>query len=352
MNGNSFTFHRSRKVYIRIIFLFVFLIGIFVLCGYLFYDAYINNTPVSNQFLKKWIVMLIFICILFFIFTGFLIKSIQEFLTATRPITLTNEGIEIGDAIFTFSAIGQIKTIVLGNISYESFYGASIILLNGEEKFILGEGFYKNDAILFKELENINQHRFATDEGTLSQINESQNSTSTTATLLPFEKKDIERETNDAQHQNTKIQEEEYFDVNIFTSITYLLSLIIVIISLSGIYKYIASPEISLFFLGMLVCIYYVAARESFHFIITNHTIQIKNKLLFGYSKTFILNDIRGIATYHKNSGRTNQYRTRIIFKDYKSISFSSIEFRKKQWLKFGQALRSAGVAVISNWET
>src|SRR5690554_4465055 len=114
MNSNSLTFHRSRKAYIRIIFSIVFLIGMFMLCGYLFYDVYRNHAPVSDQFLKKWIVMLVFASILLFIFTGFMLKSWLAFIKATSPVTITYDNIKIGDDIFTFSEIEQINTIDLG----------------------------------------------------------------------------------------------------------------------------------------------------------------------------------------------------------------------------------------------
>lgn len=352
MNSNLLTFHRSRKAYLRIIFLIAFLIGILMLCGYLFYDVYINHAPVSDQFFKKWIVMLVFASILIFICTGFMIKTFPKFLKATSSITLSNDGIKIGDDIISFSEIDEIKTIDIGSVSNEYFYGASIILLNGETKFIMGEQFYKNESIIFKELESINQHHFLKNENISSKINEDQNTVEGTTPLFSLEETDSEGKTYNTQSQNSEIQKDKYFGFNIFNLIIYLSYLSIIIISVLGIFKYISSPGIALYFLVLLIVIYYVAARESFHFIIDSHTLQIKNKLLFGYSKTYVLKDIQGIVIYWKNSGRTNQYRMIVTLNDYTSTSFSSDEFRKKQWIKLGKALRNSGVTVVNYWET
>lgn len=319
----------------------------------MFYETYTNHAPVSNSFFKKWIVMLV-VCAAFLLsITGLLIKSLLALLRVTSSIILNGDCVKIGNDIFTFSEIKQIKTIYLDSVFYECFYGASIILSNGETRFLLGEQFYKNDSILLKELESINQHYFSTSESVASLGTQNSNAADTDInTSLPLEKNHSEGKINEVQPINVGKQKEEYFDFNIFTSITHLLLLAIFIISLSTAFKHIGSPGIVSFSLVLAVIIYYLVAQDSFHFVLDGHTLQIKNKLLFGYSKTFILTDIKGVATYTKGLGRSSRYGIRIISKDYKSTFFASNTLPTKKWKKLRETLRNNGIVVIDQWET
>lgn len=256
--------------------------------------------------------MLVLCGVFLFLITGLVIKSLAVFLKMTRPITLTRNSITIGNDVFVFSEIKQIETIAFVVVFYEYFYGASITLLNGDIRYVLGEQFYENDAMLFQELERINPENL--------QVHIS---------------------------NNEGIIAEENFDFNIYLSTLFLLSIAILLISAAGIFKYDTSSWIILFFLGLSVSIYFLAVRTAYYFILDGTFLHIKNKLLFGYSKTFILADIKGSIIYQKGFGKGARLGIRIISKDYRSVFFAS-ELSQKKWSKLGEALRKAGVTVVN----
>lgn len=323
LNHTPISFHRAVKAYMRILFFLAMIVALMAFCFYLFQEVYSRNAPISKPFLIELITLTILSSIIPFLIMGFLIKSLSAFLNVTHPVSMTNDGIKIGTHDYPFSEIKQIKTIDLDLINLECFFGASVLFTNGETKFIIGEKFYKEDALLFQELENIQKEHF------------------------PLRGENHNR----IMSVGVASTDKESFDFNIFSSLLFLLFLAFSSISIWNIVENHPSIGLTCFFIALSVSLYALAIRETYYFIVNDAGLEIKNKLYFGYSKTYRFDNIKGVAIYEKGSGRSVKNGMIIITNDYHSIFFASNPLRFKKRVTLGETLRNAGVVVVSQWE-
>jgi len=315
-----YIFHRSRSLFKRTVLNILFILGVIGITCTLFYESYINHFPISDDFLRKWVGMIIIFGFILFLMIGSFIKWLQSFLKDTKPIILNSNSISIGSDVIPFSEIKGIKTIDIGYIDYERFYGASINLLNGKTKFI-AEQFYEEAPALFQTLENISQHHFPENE---------------------FK--------TEGQQFNHETEKEERFDFNIFTSIEHLLTLSLLLIVLFGLFKFLFYADhpvyYTYFLLALSIIIYYLNIRFSYYFVIDSHNFEIRNKFLFSFSKVYRLSEIKAAIIHTQGMGRSIQFGIRIVMKNYQTFYFASNAFNKKKWQSLSETLHRRGIHV------
>lgn len=270
-------------------------------------------------------VMLIFLSTLLIIAIIFIIKDLRKLVKHTNTLTLSTDTLSIGKDSFRLEEIEKINMVDVRYISFDPYYGVTLTLKNGLTKFIPGEQYYSNDTELFKALDTLSQPAN-------TPIQES--------ATLPLEKEEL----------ISKQRQKGFYSFNFFTSINVLF-LPIIAISLSGIHKYIDSP-LALFFLAVAAVIYFTAMNTSYYFDIDGYWLSIRNKLLFGYSKNYDLDEIKSALIYTEGAGRNSREGIRIITHDYKSKFYSCNGFRKKKWNALAETLRANGVEVVNKFET
>lgn len=315
-----YVFHRSRSLFKRTVLNVLFILGVIGIACILFYESYVNQFPISDDFLKKWVGIVIIFGFLLFLMIGSFIKWLQAFLKTTKPIIFNFDSIAIGSDIIPFSEIEGIKTIDIGYIADERFYGASIHLLNGKTRFI-AEQLYEEAPALFQTLENINQHHFSGNEYK-----------------------------NESPQLNHETEKEERFGFNIFTSIEHLLTLSLLLMVLFGLFKFLFYAEYPVYYtyflLALSIIIYYLNIRFSYYFVINSHNFEIRNKFLFGFSKVYRLNEIKAAIIHTQRMGRSIQFGIRIVMNDYQTFYFASNAFNKKKWRLLSETLHKRGIHV------
>lgn len=318
-NQEPTVFTRSKTVFYRISLNVVVAIAMICIICTLFYREYVEHTPVSGDFFEKWVGMAVIAALFLFLTLGFLIKGLQALYKATKLITFHADRITIGNDIILLSEISHIKVIDIGRIAYEPFYGATIHIANGKIRFI-PETFYDQSSLLFQRLEKINHQQLI---------------------------KNSEDDGVKPSGQETKTTDR--FDFNILTSFDHLLFLSLIIVLLFAAIKVVFHPFFPWysvpFLLLVSVFIYYLVGKISYCLMIDDEHIEIRNKFLYGSSKAFKLNEIKGIILHQQGVSRSMRYGTRVVLNDYKSYYFAS-PFSNKKWQSLAKSLQKRGLYV------
>ncbi|MFB5945603.1 hypothetical protein [Albibacterium profundi] len=318
-NQEPTVFIRSKNVSYRVILNVVVAIAMICLICTPFYREYVEHIPISDDFFEKWIGMAVIAGLFLFLTIGFLIKGLQALYKTTKPITFRADRITIGNDIISLSEISRIKVMDIGRITYESFYGATIYLLNGETKFI-PEIFYDQSSLLFQRLEKLKREHLVenTEDDEVPQLSQEETVT-------------------------------DRFDFNILTSFDHLLFLSLLIMLLFGVVRITFNPAYPWYFASffLLTClfIYYFISKISYYFVLDDHHIEIRNRFPFRSSKVFKLNEIKGIILHPLGFGRNMRYGTRVVLSNYKSYYFAS-PFTNKKWRSLAEVLRKRGLLV------
>lgn len=317
-NQEPTIFIRSKNFFYRIV---INVLGVVFITGFIsviFYTEYIDHIPVSDDFFEKWLGMAIIAGFFLFLVIGFFFKWLQISFRKTKSIIFHSDSITIGEETISHSKIVSVKIMDVDKIAYEPFYGASIYLANGEVKFI-AEQFYNQSSLLFQRLERLRKDHFP---------------------------KEVEIDIP----LNQKVEEVERFNFKYYSSIEHILSLALLSMILFGIIKFILYPvhpvsfTYAMVLLGILI--YYLIGRTSYYFIIDNHNLEIRNKLFFGFSRVYRLNEIKGILLHTRGMGRSMQFGLRIVMNDYRTHFFAANTYRKSKWQALANALRKRGTYV------
>lgn len=318
-NQEPTVFIRSKNVSYRVILNVVVAIAMICLICALFYKEYVEHIPVSDDFFEKWVGMAVITGLFLFLTLGFLIKGLQALYKTTRPITFRADRITVGNDIIPLSEISRIKVMDISRIAYESFYGVTIHLSNGETKFI-PETFYDQSSLLFQRLEKLKREHLVenTEDDEVPQLSQEETAT-------------------------------DRFDFSIFTSFDHLLFLPLLVILLFGFVRITFNPAYPWYsaplFLLISLFIYYFISKISYYFVIDDHHIEIRNRFPFRSSKVFKLNEIKGIILHPLGFGRNMRYGARVVLDNYQSYYFAS-PFTNKKWRSLAEALRKRGLLV------
>lgn len=316
-NQKPIIFDRSRTFYYRIIINAVIILTIIGAACAVFYKEYNDHSPVTDDFFEKWLGMAILASFFLFLLIGLFIKWLTISLRETRIIAFYADRVVIGDEAIAFSQIANIKVLDVNKIAYEPFYGATIYLLNAETKFI-AELFYNKSPLLFQKLERLKDGHFP--------------------------------EKEKAFDAHTEIGEPERVDVSIFLSFEHISRLSLLLMIFLCVIKFalysVYPVNFTYFLVFISIFFYYLVSQVSYYFIIDNHNLEIKNKFLFGFSRIYRLNEIKGAILHAKGVGRGVRYGLRIVLNDHTSHFFAANAFRKRKWHSLTDALRKRGIDV------
>lgn len=317
-----FTFHRSNKARLYILLLILLAVGAIGIFGKLFHEMYVDH--LAGNLSKKWLgigIVLSFYC---FLFTVFSVKWVRAMLKASESVTIGKNAILLGNEEISYSEIKEISTFDAGRIVNEHYYGILIYMKDGTTKLI-AERFYRNAPRLFEIIDKTGfTHRPGSDNS------------------------------NERSAQEHKTEEEEHFNYNILSSFDSVVGLIfllsMIFIFLDFIFRKDHPVEFTFATAGMILLFYFLNIRLSYHFIIDNHNLEIKNKFLPGTAKVYRLNEIKAAVIHGEGYGERSGIR--IVRTDYTSSFFIASSFRRQKWKSLQEALEKRGVFVVNKLQS
>lgn len=311
---DSMVFKRPIKTYQKsayAISVLLLIIGVFF---YLFYEFY-NQQLADFQIVgANYWALFVFSTLVLGILSVFSVKGVSRFLRATSVVQIDSEAVLVGENIYPIKDIEQINLAAIGYIGSDPYYGAFMLLKNGQQVFVLGDEYLRNDHKLFQ---------------TLSAFNLSSRASVQQAQREPEE---LPKKT---------------FSFHLLSSIEHVVFLMALLLGVFAAYSFASRVEV-LFFISFLAVLYYLIMDVSYYFILSEDKIIVKNKIQINYSKTYELKGIQGVMIHQKRSGKSSRQGLRIINGDFKTALNSSNGLSWKKWDALSDSLKLRGVEVFS----
>lgn len=304
---------RSMKTYCKSGYAISVLLLIIVLFFHLFYDFYNRLAADSEVVGAKYWTVFVFSTIVLGFLSVFSIREVARLLRATAAVQIDSEVVSLGKDKYPIKDIEYINLTDIVYIGSNPYYGASIMLKNGQQVFVLGDGYFRNDHKLFQALSALNL------SFPLSAQKEQWKSVGTT---------------------------KEIYNFNLLGSIEHIVFLMALLLGVLAAYKFIYQVEV-LFFIPFLGVLYYLIMDVSYYFIFSKDQIVVKNKMWINYSKTYYLKDIQGVMIHQKRSGKSYRQGLRIINGDFKTTFYSSNGLSQEKWRGLIDSLKLRGVQVF-----